>query len=290
MVARIVKDSYPGHTLSRPADWRQPFIFCCPHSGRDYPRKLLGLSPLPLETLRRSEDAYVDQLIPQMAQDLVPVLGASFPRLFVDVNRSPRELDPLLFSGPLDDASESRSNRVVAGFGVIPKLAADGRQIYPSRLPSSEAKSRLKHCYRPYHKALGGLIEEARRRFPSVLVVDWHSMPSSAGSSGRLPDIVLGDLHGASCTEEQASLWEDAFRAEDFTVTRNAPYAGGYVAAHYGRPADRVGVLQIEINRSLYMDERRVARGRDFAAFAARIENVIDRVLMLNAPAAVAAE
>lgn len=290
MVARIVKDSYPGHVLSEPALWRHPYIFCSPHSGRDYPRKLLGLSPLPLETLRRSEDAYVDQLIPQMAHDLVPVLRARFPRLFVDVNRSPRELDPLLFSGPLDDASESRSNRVIAGFGVIPKLAADGRQIYPSRLPTSEAKSRLKHCYRPYHAALRKLIDQGREQFSRVLVVDWHSMPSSAGGNGRLPDIVLGDLHGAACGESQVALFEDAFKAEGFSVTRNMPYAGGFVANHYGRPSERVGVLQIEINRGLYMDERRVARGRDFAVFAERIANVVDRVIMASAPAAIAAE
>lgn len=290
MVARIVKDSYPGHEVSRPEAWYHPMVFSSPHSGRDYPRKLLGLSPLPLETLRRSEDAYVDELLPTFANQMVPVLKARFPRMFVDVNRSPRELDPALFSGTLDDASESRSNRVMAGFGVIPKLAADGRNIYPARLPSSEARTRLKRCFRPYHDTLDALLEEGRKRFGHVLLVDWHSMPSAASASGRLPDIVLGDLYGASCRERDIALFEDAFLAEGFAVSRNTPYAGGYVAAHYGKPDTGLSVLQIEINRGLYLDERRVARARDFDGFAARIEQVVDRVMMALTPAAVAAE
>lgn len=290
MVARIVKESYPGHEESRPQQWRHPMLFCSPHAGRDYPRKLLSQSPLPLETLRRSEDAYVDQLLPSFVFDLVPVLQAKFPRLFVDVNRSPGELDPTLFAGPLDDTSESRTNRVLAGFGVVPKLAADGRNIYPTRLPPSEAKSRLRHCYRPYHDALRGLIKEAKRRFPQCLVIDWHSMPSAASSNGSLADIVLGDLHGTSCLDDDAELVEDAFRSEGFSVTRNVPYAGGYVANHYGKPIEGVGVLQVEINRGLYLDERRVARSRNFQAFAERIDQVLDRVMMAKAPVSLAAE
>ena len=290
MVARIVKDNYPGHAVSRPKNWLQPFLFCCPHAGRDYPRKLLGQSPLPLETLRRSEDAYVDQLIPAFAKDLVPVLTAQFPRLFVDVNRSPAELDPALFSGAIEGASGERSNRVIAGFGVIPKLAADGRSIYPNRLPSSEARSRLKHCYHGYHEALRTLLAEGREQFRNLLIVDWHSMPSTAAGTGPLHDIVLGDLFGTSCRESDIALWEEAFTAEGFSVARNAPYAGGFVANHYGHPMQGVGVLQIEINRGLYMDERRVARGRRFGHFADRISQVIDRMMMANAPGFVAAE
>jgi len=290
MVAKIVKESFPGHELTQPARWQHPLIFCSPHSGRSYPRKLLSQSPLPLETLRRSEDAYVDQIIPSFAAEMVPVLEAKFPRLFVDVNRSPRELDPTLFAGPIDQSADSRSNRVLAGFGVIPKLAADGRNIYASRLPANEAKARLKHCYRGYHDALKALLRDASRRFSEVLLVDWHSMPSAASSSGTLPDIVLGDLHGRACDDHDTELFEDAFCSEGFTVSRNAPYAGGYVASRYGEPESGVGVLQIEINRSLYLDERRVARSRSFADFAARIEQVVDRVMMAKAPMAVAAE
>lgn len=290
MVARIVKENYPGHTLESPSTWRQPLIFCSPHSGRDYPRRLIEQSPLPMETLRRSEDAYVDQLLPASASETVPVLKARFPRLFVDVNRSPRELDPGLFQGKLDDASESRSNRVIAGFGVIPKLAADGRQIYRSRLPSSEARSRLNKCFIPYHQMLDDLVQEGLRRFSEVLIIDWHSMPSGAHSNGRLHDVVLGDLFGAACRDDDTAMVEEAFRHEGLTVARNAPYAGGYVAAHYGKPHAGVRVLQVEINRGLYLDERRIARGRSFYDFAERMDRVVGRILGCLDVSALAAE
>ncbi|MEM1380338.1 MAG: N-formylglutamate amidohydrolase [Pseudomonadota bacterium] len=290
MVARIVKENYPGHEVSRPSVWRHPLIFMSPHSGRDYPRRLLGQSPLPLATMRRSEDAYVDRLIPDYVKQMVPVLNARFPRLFVDVNRSPRELDPALFAGALDNATESKSNRVLAGFGVIPKLAADGRNIYPGRLSSHEARMRLKNCYHPYHAALQGLIDEAKRRFGHVVLIDWHSMPSTASVTGRLPDIVLGDLFGEACTAQEIAMVEEAFVDEDFDVVRNTPYAGGFVAAHYGKPDAGVSVIQVEMNRGLYLDERRVARARSFQDFGSRIERVIDRLILGASPAAVAAE
>ncbi|MEM6747848.1 MAG: N-formylglutamate amidohydrolase [Pseudomonadota bacterium] len=290
MVARIIKENYPAHEVTRPSLWQTPLIFTCPHAGRDYPRRLLQQALLPLEILRRSEDAYVDQLIPAAASESVPVVTAKFPRVFVDLNRSPRELDPLLFHGPLDDAEESRSNRVIAGFGVIPKLAADGRQIYPARLPSTEAKSRLKNCFTPYHKSISSLIDEAKTRFSQALIVDWHSMPSTAGGASKLPDIVLGDLFGAACRNEDAALWEEAFRAEGFDVARNTPLAGVFVASIYGKPSDGVGVLQIEINRGLYLDENRVARSRHFKGFAAQLAKVVDHVLNAHRPAVLAAE
>lgn len=290
MVARIVKENYPGHEVSRPDAWRYPLVFSSPHSGRDYPRRLLGQSPLPLATMRRSEDAYMDLLIPRYAHDLVPVVKAQFPRLFVDVNRSPGEIDPTLFSGALDDASEAKSNRVLAGFGVIPKLAADGRNIYSSRLPSHEARARLRHCFQPYHEALASLLSETRQRFGHALLIDWHSMPSAASVSGRLPDVVLGDLFGTACRDDEIDLLEHAFRSEGFDVVRNAPYAGGYVASHYGRPDEGLSVIQVEVNRGLYLDERRVARSKRFNQFAQRIERVVNHVMLGSAPAVVAAE
>lgn len=290
MVARIVKEHYPGHEVSRPSAWRYPLVFGSPHSGRDYPRRLLGQSPLPLATMRRSEDAYMDLLVPTYAEQLVPIIKANFPRMFVDVNRAPGEIDPTLFSGQLDDASEAKSNRVLAGFGVIPKLAADGRNIYTSRLPSHEARARLKQCYTPYHEALAGLLHDSRKRFGNALLVDWHSMPSAASVSGRLPDIVLGDLFGTSCRQDEIELMEHAFRSEGFDVVRNAPYAGGYVASNYGRPDEGLSVIQVEINRGLYLDEKRVARTKKFNNLAQRIERVVNHVLLGSSPSAVAAE
>ncbi|WP_051881515.1 N-formylglutamate amidohydrolase [Parvularcula oceani] len=277
MVAKIGSDGFPGHRIARPAHWRAPFIFACPHAGRQYPSRFIAETRLSLLELRRSEDAYVDALLPEAEAIGVPILYADFPRAFVDVNRAPDELDPLLFDGPVAAASP-RSNRVLAGFGVVPRLAAEGRQIYTKRLPAAEARARVKWCYEPYHASLRALITECLTQFGEAVIIDWHSMPSRGG--GRtLPQIVLGDRFGAACAEGNVRDWETAFGAAGLKVVRNTPYAGGYVTSLYGRPAQGIHALQIEVNRSLYLDEGAVARSDAFSGFRETILSAAERVV-----------
>ena len=264
MAATVASEDYPGHEVLRPAAWTSPYIFASPHAGRAYPARFLSASRLTLLELRRSEDAYVDALLPAPDALGVPVLRADFPRAFVDVNRAPYELDPLLFDAPVA-ADAARSGRVLAGFGVVPKLAAEGRAIYARRLPAQEARARIRMCYHPYHAALRALITECLTRFGQATLIDFHSMPS-AGAGRSLPGVVLGDRFGASCEGASVRRWEQAFRAEGFSTARNTPYAGGYVTSLYGRPGEGVQVIQLELNRGLYLDERAVARSRGFAA------------------------
>ena len=277
MAATVATDDYPGHTVLRPDEWTSPYLLASPHAGRAYPARFLDASRLTLLELRRSEDAYVDALLPAPDALGVPVLRADFPRAFVDVNRAPYELDPLLFDAPVA-ADTARSGRVLAGFGVVPKLAAEGRAIYAHRLPASEARARIRMCYHPYHAALRGLITECLTRFGEATLIDFHSMPS-AGAGRSLPGVVLGDRFGASCAPEAMRRWEAAFRAEGFSTARNAPYAGGYVTSLYGRPSEGVHVIQVETNRGLYLDERQVARSRGFAATKAALGRVLDAAI-----------
>lgn len=264
MAATVAHDDYPGHTILRPKAWTSPYIFASPHAGRAYPAGFLSASRLTLLELRRSEDAYVDALLPEPDEVGVPLLRADFPRAFVDVNRAPYELDPLLFDAPVA-ADTARSGRVLAGFGVVPKLAAEGRAIYARRLPAQEARARIRMCYHPYHAALRGLITECLTRFGEATLIDFHSMPSASGGRA-LPAVVLGDRFGASCAPATVRRWEQTFRDHGFSTARNTPYAGGYVTSLYGRPSERVHVIQVETNRGLYLDERQVARSRSFAA------------------------
>ena len=260
MVAKIVKASFPGHVLTRPSVWRAPYIFASPHSGRHYPSRFLASSVLELSDLRRSEDAYVDTLLPTADEIGVPTLIARFPRAFVDVNRSRYEIDTSMFSSSPVDSPDGKSNRVAAGFGVIPKLAAVGRPIYARRLPPQEGIQRLRMCYEPYHEALRSLVDECIAIFGTAVIIDWHSMPSSTASGQKLPDIVLGNRYGGSCDRTISESWEGALRSHGFTVKRNAPYAGGYVTATYGKPSKGIHAVQIEINRRLYLDETRTVR------------------------------
>lgn len=256
-------------TVSRPAPRTSRFIFASPHSGRDYEAGFLRRSALALPLLRRSEDAYVDALFAPAPQLGASLIAANFPRAFVDPNRHAWEFDPAMFEEVLPAEAGPASARAAAGLGVVPRLAADGRAIYPGPIAFAEARGRIRQYYRPYHDALRGEIETVREVFGEAIVIDCHSMPSA---SSRGADIVLGDRFGVSCARALTDHAESAFRRLGFHVVRNRPYAGGYTTEHYGRPEAGVHVLQIEINRRLYLDEARVNRASGWAALARALE------------------
>jgi N-formylglutamate amidohydrolase len=263
----------PPFALRRPARQSVPVVFASPHSGIDYPAEFLAAARLDPVSLRRSEDAFVDELFAAAPEAGAPLLSALFPRAFVDPNREPLELDPQMFEDPLPPEANTDSPRVAAGLGMIARVIASGEEIYGRKLKVAEAIRRLERYYRPYHAMLAELIGETRRRFGVCVLIDCHSMPSVGGpmerdaGRGRV-DIVLGDCRGISCTPVLTDRIEAAFRQMGYGVARNNPYSGGYVTQFYGRPAEKVHALQIEINRALYMDEISLVRGPGFARLA----------------------
>ena len=173
----------PPIEIVRPLAHALPVVLASPHSGDAYPADFLDQTHLPLSVLRRSEDAFVDRLFGLAARNGVPLLRALYPRSFVDPNREPWELDPAMFEGPPPANANSRSPRVAAGLGVVPRVAFDGQQIYRRRLPGAEFERRIAWYYRPYHAALTRLIAETTERFGHCILVDCHSMPSAASGS-----------------------------------------------------------------------------------------------------------
>ena len=264
----MVQDLESGpFRLDRPARQTVPFVFASPHSGRSYPASLLERSRLDALSLRRSEDAFVDELFAGVVGLGAPLLAAHFPRAFLDVNRSMTELDAGMFDSPLGVPVDTPSPRVVAGLGVIPRIVRDGAEIYRDKLESAEAEARLGKFYKPYHQALAGLMEETRAKFGVAVLIDCHSMPSALS----VPDTVLGDRYGASAASQLTARAEAAFAREGFSVTRNTPYAGGHTTTLYGRVAEGLHALQIEVNRALYLDEDRVAKRMSFETLRLRL-------------------
>lgn len=258
-------------SLHLPLEWKLPFIFASPHSGRDYLAGFVAASRLSPLGLRRSEDAFVDELFAGAVTAGAPLIAARFPRAFVDVNRSSRELDPGMFDGPLRMPVEGFGSRVAAGLGVIPRIVRDGAEIYRQKLAPAEAAARITEFYEPYHTALGGLVAETTARFGFAFLIDCHSMPSAS----NVPDVVIGDRFGVAATPGLTRRAEQAFANQGFSVGRNAPYAGGFTTQRHGRRNGPVQALQVEINRALYLDEERIKRLSDFAAVAARISAAI---------------
>jgi N-formylglutamate amidohydrolase len=275
------------YELAAPARQTVAGLFASPHSGTDYKPEFLAASRLDLVTLRRSEDAFVDELFGAAPPRGAPFLKALFPRAFVDPNREPWELDAAMFSGPLPAYVNSRSPRVAAGLGTIARVVANGEEIYAGKLDFDEAARRIERYYTPYHAALQGLIERTRERFGWCFLIDCHSMPSVGGPMDRDPgmrrvDFVLGDCHGASCGPALVETVESYLVGLGYVVTRNLPYAGGYVTRHYGRPERGVHALQIEVNRALYMDEERIERRPRLSRLAAEMEGLIAAIAALD--------
>jgi N-formylglutamate deformylase len=270
----------PPFEVLEPAAYRGPIVFNSPHSGRVYPAAFLNVARLEMATLRRSEDSFVDELFGGVVRRGHPLIRAHFPRCYVDVTREPSERDPRMVVGRLPSFANARSMRVAGGLGTVARVVGEAQEIYHERLPVAEAIRRIEGLYKPYHRALRRVMTRVHRTFGAAVLVDCHSMPSSSGAREGRPraDVVLGDRYGTSCVAVISDTVEVAFRDLGYSVCRNKPYAGGFITEHYGNPVACLHAVQLELNRSLYMDERNYERRGDFAEIAHDLEVVADRL------------
>jgi len=251
-------------------------VFASPHSGGRRPDDMRPVEGLSSMTLRSAEDVAVDQLIAMAVDHGVPVLKGLVSRAYVDLNRAPDELDPVLVA---DVPARSLSGKVAAGFGIIPRRAGDGTILYDRRLDLTEAQARIARVHAPYHGALDDLMRAARSSAGGAILIDWHSMPSRAAAgtvrTQRSVDIVLGDRHGSACRATTMRRACSLFEAQGWRVGLNAPYAGGYATQHWGKPGQGFEALQVEINRALYLDERTLEPSADYGRFKDALDTVI---------------
>ena len=254
-----------------------PLVFASPHSGRDYPADMMSATALDAQAIRRSEDAFVDDLIAASPGLGAATITARYARAYIDLNREAFELDPGMFEDELPEFARARTARVAAGLGAIARVVSEGQEIYARKLTFSEARGRIENAHRPYHAALERLIAEAHRAHGFAILIDWHSMPAAAALAGgrdRACDIVLGDRYGAACAGLLTRTVERELEAMGYRVARNTPYAGGYTTEHYGRPAKRTHALQIEINRGLYLDEANLIPTAGFETLKSNLERL----------------
>ncbi len=268
----------PGFTVTR-VDTPGPIVLASPHGGRDYPPGFLAQTRLTLAQLRRAEDAFVAELLVDAVLAGAPLIAARYGRAWLDLNREEAELDPAMFVDPLDAHPAQGSDRVAAGLGVIPRIAAHGLEIYAGRVRSADAAARIEHVHRPYHAALGALLADAQAAHGFAILLDCHSMPTPPPVVGGTPQIVIGDLFGSAAAPPLVTAIERHFSRAGFRVARNAPYAGGHTTARHGRPAGGVHAVQIEIDRALYMDPARLVRHTGFDRIAASLAGLIEALL-----------
>lgn len=272
---------HPAYRLELPRETTSAVVVASPHSGRHYAPTFLVSSVLDERVIRSSEDAFVDRLVAAAPSLGAPLLAAEWPRAYLDLNRAVNELDPALVEGV---ARGAQSPRINSGLGVVPRVVANGRAIYRGKLTRAEAEARISRIWEPYHAKLDGLMAEAKAEFGQAVLLDFHSMPHEALDAVTRPgiprpQIVLGDRFGASADSDVVDVLEQGFLDAGLIVSRNAPFAGAYITQRYGRPSKGHHAVQVEIDRSLYMNERMVRPNGNFDAMKQTIAQVLARVI-----------
>lgn len=276
---------HPGPPGSPP---ESPVVLSVPHAGRDYPLELRAALRAPFSALTALEDRLVDQ-VAIAARLRETMLVQRLPRAWIDLNRAESERDPRLDDGAARSAP-LHATKVGSGLGLVPRRTASAGELWRRRLTGQEVDRRIIADYRPYHAALAEALVAARLRFGSALLLDVHSMPPIAGREA--PRMVLGDRFGRSAGGQFVHRLEAEIDAAGLRPTLNSPYAGGHILDRHARPAAGIHAIQLEIDRSLYLDCRLDSLGAGFDATAAMLRRLIAALAdeALATPTALAAE
>jgi N-formylglutamate deformylase len=252
-----------------------PLVFDSPHSGSHYPDDFRFCCPL--EVLRTAEDTYVDELYAAAPEFGAALIGAVFPRSYLDPNRAVDDLDTALIDGPWPSDLKP-SHRTRSGLGVVRRVARTGTPIYDRKLSVAEIVARLERYHTPYHRVLEEACNRAHGKFGIVWHVNCHSMPSqrSGKKGGHCPDFVLGDRDGTTCEPELTDFVARVLRGRGYTVRINEVYKGVEIVRRQGRPGEGRHSLQIEVDRALYMDQKTLEKAPGFAQLQADITQLIE--------------
>lgn len=244
-----------------------PLVVSIPHTGTWLPEEVRASLASPAMEAQPMTDWHLHRLY-----DFLPALGATtifatVSRFVVDLNRPPRPRP--LYPGRFET-------------GLVPLETFLGEPVFREPPGPEEIEARRLAWHAPYHARLQNLLDEAREDFGRVVLVDAHSVASAPNRvHGALRDeIYLGDRDGTSCASWLRDLLHEAFAAEGFSVSINAPYKGGYITEHYGHQ-DGVEAIQIEMAQRVYMDEDDPAGGPEHPRFAAtrqQLQRVLGRL------------
>lgn len=244
-----------------------PIVMSSPHSGRDFPPEFLANSCLTEQELRASEDSFVTEIVKSASEAGIPLLSLNIPRTFVDVNRDKIEIDEQMYFDAPKNPSNVGSRRCRVGLGVIHRIVSQNKKIYDGLISYDEVMERIKNVYDPYHKRLKQLVDKCVRKFGFCLLLDCHSMPSmicNIMNEERALDFCLCTLFDESCPTQISEHMSRDLEACNYRVEFNRPYAGAFITFNYCQPRKNIFTLQLEINRSIYMDEKAFEKNDNF--------------------------
>jgi N-formylglutamate deformylase len=220
-----------------------PLLVSMPHGGTHLPQDIAARLT-PIARTVPDTDWHLDRLYDFLDALGASVLVATHSRYVVDLNR------------PEDDASLYPGQDTT---GLVPIDTFAREPLYVGALPdAAERAARVERYWRPYHGALQGALAALRARHGYAVLWDAHSIRSEVPRffSGRLADLNLGTAGGASCDARiEHALAAVAARAAGYSHVMNGRFRGGYITRRYGRPAEGVHAVQLELSEATYMDE-----------------------------------
>jgi len=245
-------------SLSGPRPSAIPIVIAVPHAGRAYPEPLLRALRNPEAAALRLEDRLVDSLGIAVARETgATLLVANAPRAMIDLNRAPEDIDWEMFGR--DDrpvmAMVEPTRRARSGLGLIPRRVPGVGELWNRHTRGDELAARIAGIHAPYHGALAGVLAGLRDRWGVAVLLDLHSMPPipQRGASPAA-QFVTGDCFGASCHADLAQATTSYLAQSGCAIAYNRPYAGGYALERHGDPARGIHAVQLEIDRSVYLD------------------------------------
>ncbi|KQN24260.1 MULTISPECIES: N-formylglutamate amidohydrolase [unclassified Sphingomonas] len=260
--------SFDGPSLDGPSFDRvdaappsSPVVISVPHAGRDYPLALKTALRVPLAALLPLEDRLVDAVARAARTDQAMIVQRR-ARAWIDLNRAEHERDPLLDEGAATIAAAHQSAKLRSGLGLVPRRVSGAGDLWARRFSDAEVTARITNDHRPYHAAVAAALEAAHARFGAAVLLDLHSMPPLGPGGTR---IVLGDRFGHAAAPRFVDRADAICATRGFSVARNAPYAGGHILERHARPAIGIHAIQLELDRTLYLDRKLHAPGAGFA-------------------------
>ncbi|MDC0247190.1 N-formylglutamate amidohydrolase [OCS116 cluster bacterium] len=277
-MSKIINDNKDDYFLllkPKKNEIKKPLIITSPHSGlllNDYLFKQRDFNNAHFDSM---QDMHINKLSKGLENNGFTVLQSNISRLVIDLNRDIKEINPSNIDGAPLGINYNLSDKVNGGIGLIPDTNSNGIKIYKEKLLWSDVKYRINNYYLPWHSMLKVELENIKKEFGRGFILDLHSMPSETFLKNKLADFVIGNNFDKSSYRYPMTLLSKIIESYGYSVSYNDPYSGGHITKTYSSLDKNIQCMQIEIKKSLYMDEKNFLVKDDFDTFSSNLKDII---------------
>ena len=274
----LISDKAKFFTFLKPnKEFEKPLIISSPHSGTLLEKNLLAKRNNDIYSFDSMQDMYVNEFSSSLDKCGFTVLQSNISRVVIDLNRNINEIDSKIIKNLPPDIEIVLSDKVRAGIGLFATKDASGNEIYDEKLDWLEVKDRINNYYLPWHNSLKIAAKNLSTKFNRVLIIDMHSMPSETTYNNKLADFVIGNNFGKSSSNITQKILSRVIESYGYSVSINDPYSGGYITKNYSSTDENIQCIQLEIKKSLYMNEKNFTKNEHFDEFSLNLKQIISK-------------